>query len=115
MTSESLILGTKGVFCIAAAGVMHVAGAIAQTVSEPTALVKSLEGLGPQGLLLLGIVFLYRANQRLESEIRKLHEDNQNNSKEQLELLKQQLKVSDESRDRLYEAIRGALDDKKKQ
>ena len=112
MTSESLILGTKGIFLIASAGVLHVVGAIAQATSDPTALVKTLEGLGPQGLLLLGIVFLYRANQRLETEIRKLHEDSKASSKEQLEALKEHMQASDESRERLYEAIRGSLDKK---
>lgn len=110
MTSESIILGTKGVICIASAGILHVAGTIAQTVAEPTELVKNLEALGPQGLLLLGVVFLYRANQRLETEIKKLHEDAQKFTKEQMDILKEQMKNSDESRERLYQAIRGALD-----
>lgn len=110
MTSESIILGTKGLFLIATAGVLHVAGSIAQAVSEPTALVKSIEDLGPQGLLLLGVVYLYRANQKLEAEIRKLHEDTTKSTKEQIDLMKEQMRKSDESREKLYDAIRGALD-----
>ena len=73
-------------------------------------MIKGIEALGPQGLLLLGIVFLYRANQKLEAEIKKLHEDSQKFSKEQLDILKEQMKASDESREKLYLAIRGALD-----
>lgn len=109
MNTESFTLFVKGVWLVAASGVLHVVTSVAQTVSEPTEVVKMLESLGPNGLLLAGIVFLYKANQRLEAEIRRMREEHQKSNDEHLRLLKEQVAESTESRNRLYQAIKGAL------
>lgn len=109
MNTESVTLFVKGVWLVAASGALHVITSVAQTISEPTEIVKLLESLGPNGLLLAGIVFLYKANQRLEQEIRTMREEHRKSNDEHLEMLKKQVEESTESRNRLYEAIKGAL------
>ena len=111
MMNESILLSMKGLYLILASGALHVVSlfAQAQAAVEPTALVEGLEKLGPQGLLLAGIVYLYRANQKLEVEIKAMHEEQKKANAAYLEKMQAQIEKSDESRDRLYEAIRGAL------
>ena len=109
--NDSIILSMKGLYLILASGALHVVSLFAQATSavEPTALVEGLEKLGPQGLLLAGIVYLYRANQKLETEIKAMHEEQKKANDAHLAMMKEQIEKSDESRDRLYNAIRGAL------
>ena len=110
MMNESILLSMKGLYLILASGALHVVSLFAQAqAAEPTALVEGLEKLGPQGLLLAGIVYLYRANQKLEIEIKTMHEEQKKANAAYLDKMQAQIEKSDESRDRLYEAIRGAL------
>lgn len=116
--NDSILLSIKGIYLILASGALSLATVIAEATEaiEPTALIRSLESLGPQGLLLAGIIYLYRANQKLEAEIKKMHEDAAKAAAEHkaasdahLELLREQVEESNKSRDRLYNAIRGNL------
>ena len=109
--NESILLSVKGLYLILASGALHLVSLVAQTTVavEPTAVIKSLETLGPQGLLLAGIVYLYKANQKLEVEIKVMHEEQKKANDSHLALMKEQIEKSDESRDRLYNAIRGSL------
>ena len=109
--NDSILLSMKGIFLILASGALHVASLFAQATQnvEPTAIVEGLEKLGPQGLLLAGIVYLYRANQKLEIEIKTMHDRQEKANEAHLAAMAEQIKKSDESRDRLYDAIRGAL------
>lgn len=109
--NESILLSVKGLYLILASGTLHLVSLVAQTTVavEPTAVIKSLETLGPQGLLLAGIVYLYKANQKLEVEIKVMHEEQKKANDSHLALMKEQIEKSDESRDRLYNAIRGSL------
>lgn len=109
MIPESLTLATKGFFLIMGASAINLYTSVTQFVGQVPAEVGSIESLGTHGLLVLGIVYLYRANQKLESDIRKIHEDQKSSGKEQLEALKDELKESRDSRDRLYDAIKGTL------
>lgn len=111
MMNESILLSVKGLYLILASGALHLVSLVAQTTVavEPTAVIKSLETLGPQGLLLAGIVYLYKANQKLEVEIKVMHEEQKKANDSHLALMKEQIEKSDESRDRLYNAIRGSL------
>jgi hypothetical protein len=115
--NESILLSMKGLYLILASGALHLVSLFAQASQavEPTALVDGLEKLGPQGLLLAGIVYLYRANQKLEVEIKTMHEEQKKANAAHLEMMQAQIEKSDESRDRLYEAIRGALSKNKTQ
>jgi hypothetical protein len=109
--NESILLSMKGLYLILASGALHVVSLIAQAADaiEPTAIIRSLETLGPQGLLLAGIVYLYKANQKLELEIKRMHEAQEKANAAHLKMMQEQIEKSDESRDRLYNAIRGAL------
>jgi hypothetical protein len=109
--NESILLSMKGLYLILASGALHVVALIAQAADaiEPTAIIRSLETLGPQGLLLAGIVYLYKANQKLEIEIKAMHEEQKKANDAHLKMMQEQIEKSDESRDRLYNAIRGAL------
>lgn len=109
--NDSILLSVKGLYLILASGALHVVSLVAQATEaiEPAAIVKSLETLGPQGLLLAGIVYLYKANQKLEVEIKVMHEEQKKANDSHLALMKEQIEKSDESRDRLYNAIRGSL------
>jgi hypothetical protein len=109
--SDSILLSMKGLYLILASGALHVVSLVAQATEaiEPTAVIKSLETLGPQGLLLAGIVYLYRANQKLEIEIKTMHDRQEKANEAHLAAMAEQIKRSDESRDRLYDAIRGTL------
>lgn len=109
--NESILLSMKGLYLILASGALHVVTLVAQAVDavEPTAVIRSLETLGPQGLLLAGIVYLYKANQKLETEIKTMHEEQKKANDAHLKMMQEQIEKSDESRDRLYNAIRGAL------
>lgn len=107
--NDSVMLSLKGVYLIVASGALHLWGTLAQLGEDPSALVRSLESLGPQGLLLAGIIYLYRANQRLELEIKRLHDEHKATTEKYLSELRQQVEESTASRDRLYDAIKGAL------
>jgi len=111
MMNDSIILSMKGLYLILASGALHVASLVAQASEaiEPTVLVEGLEKLGPQGLLLAGIVYLYRANQKLEIEIKTMHAAQEKANEDHLKMMREQIEKSDQSRDRLYDAIRGAL------
>lgn len=107
--NDSVMLSLKGVYLILASGALHLGTVVAQLGEDPSTLVKSLESLGPQGLLLAGIVYLYRANQKLEQEIKRLHDEHKAATEKYLHELREQVTESTMSRDRLYEAIKGAL------
>lgn len=105
MIPESLTLATKGFFMIVGASALDMFATFAQIPPE----IGNLESLGTHGLLVLGIWYLYRANQKLEGDIRKMHEEQKTSGAEQLTALKDELKESRDSRDRLYDAIKGTL------
>lgn len=109
--NDSILLSIKGLYLILASGALSLATTIAQVTEaiEPTVVIKSLESLGPQGLLLAGIIYLYKANQKLEAEIKKMHEERTKSDEHHLTLLKAQIEASNQSRDRLYQAIRGTV------
>ena len=116
MHSESLYLGYKGITLILGAGVLSVSNFFGDVVSEPNDLIKVVEGLGPQGLLVAGIVYLYRANLKLEAEMRRIRDqqseaitEQARANRDQYDLLKQQIDEANHSRDLLYKDIRGAL------
>lgn len=109
MIPESLTLAAKGFLLIMGASAISLYASVSQFVAQVPAEVGNIESLGSHGLLVLGIVYLYRANQKLESDIRKMHEEQKESGKKQLDALTEELKESRDSRDRLYDAIKGSL------
>jgi predicted ATP-grasp superfamily ATP-dependent carboligase len=106
--NESILLSVKGFYLIIASGVLHVVSLVAEAttdVADPTQIIRLLESLGPQGLLLAGIMYLYRANQKLEAEIKKIHDDQEKEREAREAHFQRQLEESNTSRDRLYRAI----------